>query len=241
MAKHIIIQNRHIKPGEECTGRAIAVEKTTDGRVMLQVRNGDYTSPAFYIDPKIHFQQWRQAVIYWSDFGEFVHSDDSIESRDTDAFMRSHYAARGSRIAIGWGETKDDLAVVLFEPTLFDGEAVIPDRHARVPDLIDEVIPGFAQHCLVYINARRELLRTIRPLDSVGDLEKQVDMLSSLVFALMEYAPAEAVPPWFGKFREAVEDNSSTAFKTAVENISEISDSKNSIRSTQEQYFATKG
>lgn len=240
MPTHIIVQGRHIKPGDEYSGRVVSVEVLPSGLVALKAIDGDFTSPVFYINPDIHFQKWRTAVIYWSEYGEFVFSADSIESRDTDAFMRNHYAARGTRIAVGWGETKGDVAVVTFEPTLFDGEAITPDRRARAPDLIDSVIPGFAKHCRSYIDARRDLLREIRPLDSIGDLEKQVDMLSALVFSLIRFAPPEAVPPWFLPFQQAVEESASTAFKTSMENIAEISKSKRHIRSTQEQYFSNK-
>ena len=235
---HIIIQSRVIPKADYY--QEPVVEITQAGGSVTVTRKGAVGEASFTIDAS-KFKPFSGAGIYWSQYGEFIYVDDLYENRDKDAFMRYAYACHeGALLSVGWGETPDQLAVVSYTPTVCVGEFKSFPRNDRSANFIDEVIPGFAAARTKYVEARTKALRDIVPLDSIADLEKQVDMLSELVFLLADELPAEKRPVWLDRFKDVVSAKSSAAFKSAAQNIDDIEATKSKVRDIQVRYFTEK-
>lgn len=241
MSTHIIIQStRHQERPEAMEGVVEIV--AADGRVRFH-RERDGKRATLTLNPDLHFKPWAIGSIYYSAYGEFHYVDDLAENRDKDAFMRSQYACReGVLIEVGWGATPADCAVVSFVETLYEGtDALSIDRVDRTAGLVNDVIPGFAAQRLSYANARRELLKRISPLDSIGELEKQVDLLTGLVLQLMRQKSAKAgAPAWLAEFEKAIEQTSSVKGMTPEESIAAIKATKGNLREALASYHLNK-
>lgn len=237
---HIIIQGPYVAKGEQYSEPF--VEIVTDGdKVHLRRINAGFDNVVFTIDPALHFKPWQGAAIYWSALGEFIYCDDLYESRDKDAYIRYSFACHeGYILSVGWGETPDDLAVISFRAARYDGDYKRFNRTDMAQNFVDEVIPGFAARRLKYVEARRNALTKITPLDSISELEKQVDLLSTMVFDLVSRLPEQDKPVWFEAYRSAVNDNASTKFKSVAQNIADIAETKGKIREIQSDYFTKK-
>jgi hypothetical protein len=100
-----------------------------------------------------------------------------------------------------------------------------------------------AEHCpasrpfLARWQAKRELLAQINTNDSVANLEKQVDVLSELVFALADIAAEK--PAWYDTFKESVRSSSSA--NPSNELIEKMKNEKSRLRSLVEKYVQQRG
>lgn len=234
-----VIQSQIVSDVEAYEGRVLVVE-VADGKVSLRRVNGEKSGEPTLVLPEKHFSPWSVTSVYCTSFDEIILVNDVADTRDKDAFMRQSFSCSEGCIAeIGWGETPDDCAMVSFVPTKAS-EPLHFDRADRSANFIDEAIPGFAAKRLKYVDARRKALRDIVPLDSIAELEKQVDLLSTLVFTLADKLPEAERPAWYEAFKGVVSANSSTAFKASALNIADIEATKSKIRKIQVQYFTEK-
>lgn len=85
--------------------------------------------------------------------------------------------------------------------------------------------------------AKRPLLARVNTIDTVAELEKQVDMLSAMVIALMDKQPAADQPAWFATFKQMIAASSSLQFKTIDECLADVNGIKSGIRALQTVYF----
>ena len=212
---------------------------TSDGKVQLHCLNQGFDDHYLEIDPDTHFEQWGGANIYFGRFGDFVYATDIHENREKDAFIRTQYACNGPIATLGWGKNKRELAIVSFIPVESELEVHTEEPVLRSALCIEKYIPEFAENRLRYINARRRALEATSPIDAIADLEKQVDLLSILVFKLIEASPGLA-PNWYDEFKRVVETNSSSIFKTFAATIGDIELTKSHIRQIQMRYFVEK-
>lgn len=234
-----VIQSQIVSDVEAYEGRVLVVE-VADGKVSLRRVSGEKSGEPTLVLPEKHFSPWSVTSVYCTSLNEIILANDVADTRDKDAFMRQSFSCSEGCIAeIGWGETPDDCAMVSFVPTKASGYLHF-DRADRSANFINEVIPGFAERRLKYVDARRKALKDIVPLDSIAELEKQVDLLSSLVFLLVDKMPEAEKPIWYESFKGVVSTNSSTVFKTEAANIAEIEATKSKIRDIQVQYFTEK-
>lgn len=241
----LIVQNRVLQKEEldqHLPDRQYFVVTAIEGGVQISRMNSGFDDYVFTAMSKDHFKPYHHSVMYWSGHGSIVLVDDVHESREKDAYVRfAHAANEGGFGAIAWGATPDDMVVIIYKPTYFtNGQPYHFERVDHTPNFINELIPGFAEIRMTNIRARRAVMSDIRPMDSIADLEKQVDLLTHLVFDLVGRLPAEERPVWFDSYKSVVLANDSTKFKTAADNISDIAETKSFIRSNQEQYFASK-
>lgn len=215
---------------------ALEITQSDGGVVQLRCLNQGFDDKVFEIDPNQHFKVWGGANIY---FGDFVYADDIHENREKDAFIRTQYVCAGAVATLGWGATKDDVAIVSFIPVKSELEVHVEEPTVRSIVCIDKHLPNFAKNRLRYVNARRRALEATSPIDAIADLEKQVDLLSILVFKLIETSSG-LIPNWYEDFKTVVEANSSSAFKTFAATIDDIELTKSQIRQIQVRYFMEK-
>jgi hypothetical protein len=82
--------------------------------------------------------------------------------------------------------------------------------------------------------AKRTLLAQVKPEDSIAALEKQLDLLSTLLFKVIN---GEPVPVWAAMLKTAVEANSSTVQSGQAGAIEDLARHKAGIRALQATYF----
>ncbi len=111
------------------------------------------------------------------------------------------------------------------------------DLHYARPRLwLAEQVGTFSE-LVIRNKAKRKLLAQIKLEDSIAALEKQIDLLSAVVFALMKGEPA---PAWADELKQAIEANSSTDHGGATGSIAGVAAHKAGIRALQAQYFASR-
>lgn len=88
------------------------------------------------------------------------------------------------------------------------------------------------------ISAKIALIKGLSTLDSLSELEKQVDLLTLLVIQLASKAGPKDTPPWFASFAAAVTPGLSTARNGEAYCIEEVGAHKQAIRDLQATYFA---
>jgi hypothetical protein len=219
--------------------------KITDGGSYANISrmNAGHDSYFFTAEFSELFKPFHHVVLYWSAHGKIVYASDVHENRDKDAYMRFAYAAHeGAFGAIAFGATVDEVVMVVYAPTHFvNGSTHYFPRNDHTPNFVNELIPGFAEKRMKTIDARRNILSKIQPLDSIAELEKQVDALSHIVFALVEAIPEAALPEWYENFRSIVVTGDSLQFQQMSGNLDDINETKSTIRNAQVQYFNEKG
>lgn len=94
----------------------------------------------------------------------------------------------------------------------------------------------FSLYALVKRNrAKRAALAHLKPLDSIAELEKQVDLLSDIVFRLVANAP---MPDWLEGLLEVTRTHSSV--RSESEALQDISKHKATVRAIQQDYFESR-
>lgn len=83
-------------------------------------------------------------------------------------------------------------------------------------------------------SAKAKLLNSLSVYNSLSALEKQVDLLSSLVAALIKAVPSTEVPAWYEDYKNQVDANSTEVLQSPEDMIDTISKTKANIRSLQE-------
>jgi hypothetical protein len=234
----IIIQARLFKeiPSKNDVSEKLVDIKLNNGFIELRRLNSGFDERVFVLDPKKYFKPWTGAIIYWSGYGDFLYEDDMYENPNKDAYMRYAYACHeGYVCGVGWGETENDLAMICFKPCVYSGIFTNHPKPDKAPNIIDSVIPGFAEKRLGYIDPKRNLIKDISSLDSLSSLEKQVDILSLLVFEM--YKKLDNKQNWFEEFENTVMENSSLSFKNLEDNINNFAKVKQKLRNLQVKYF----
>lgn len=91
------------------------------------------------------------------------------------------------------------------------------------------------QKVVVKYKAKRELLAKLNTSDAIAALEKQLDLVTSLLLIVAADNPSN--PAWAGTLKEIVDTASANKFVSAEEALAQIKEQKEHIRVLQEKYF----
>lgn len=142
-----------------------------------------------------------------------------------------------SRFVVGFSETGAYLTACAPLRETPTGAAFEPLAVNNTPrDWLREKDPAIAAS-VDKARAKRPLLARVNTIDTVAELEKQVDLLSTLVVALVDALPEANRPAWYPAFKVMLASGSSTQFKSEEACIADVSGIKNSIRQLQSTYF----
>lgn len=180
------------------------------------------------------------AVVHWSPVYGFLTSsaDHLINDKDLDSYLS--YARNVDRnvAAIVLNEQGTEAAAVFYGVIDCDGEVILSEKNCATAAAIEQVFPGVYASRMRFRNAKVELLRKVGSHDSLSALEKQVDLLTSLVVQLAQHVPAESRPALASKLQQLVTSTGSNQGKTDDEVIEKVASFKSLMRSYQAEYFA---
>jgi hypothetical protein len=159
-----------------------------------------------------------------------------VDARDWPAVMRQ---MDFDKVIAGlyFGDTADEAALVVSEPCNTEVVGTLEVAPAPYGVVAASIYPS-AVAVRQRNAAKMELVRAINPLDSLAALEKQVDVLSTLVLELAALIPAAKTMPLMQKVRAMLEGSGSNAGKTDDQVLASISDYKKTLRQAQIAYFA---
>jgi hypothetical protein len=113
-------------------------------------------------------------------------------------------------------------------------EFIITNKNVWVSNFIVEHFPDAKKALVDDAVAKRKILFDISILDSVVQLEQQVDLLTEIVKALINN---EQKPIWSDNYLEKVLDNSVLTVSSVNKIITNIENNKKQIRELQKKYF----
>lgn len=180
--------------------------------------------------------EYEVLTVYYSTTNGLLPVKNTYSSRDSGAFYRDYYNVQPSPTA-SFAKGQEALALVLYGPTLLDQWTPIqnlPEKNMPNAELLDVMLPGFASVYGRKQLAKAELMRHISPLDSLSALEKQVDMLTEIIYNNINNIPQ---PTWATELFARVNEYSSTSNRDPSEILNEITTTKSKLRALQQEYF----
>jgi hypothetical protein len=164
------------------------------------------------------------------------------ECRDQNAVLQGLYGAWGDPFAhLVWGADESEYAVSVNRPCYCAEPARISLGTEGWAQVIDEIVPGFQQNYYRRHRAKTALLRAVNPLNSLAELEKQVDLLSAIVLELVARAVPEAErPAWWGRFAALAAEYDSTTMKGPDAALDDIEAQKQNIRGLVAAYYQSR-
>ncbi|MDR3565596.1 MAG: hypothetical protein P4N59_29730 [Negativicutes bacterium] len=180
---------------------------------------------------------------YWSESFSF------LSSRDGGSPLRQFYnvdTKKAPALELFFVDSVDEYVLVSYYPMATRAADAL-DRpnsevfFATVAALYPQTVPLFTK-----FKARRAVVSSLDPNDSIAALESQVDILSQLVFSLLDAMPdccgaAKVAFPQLDQFKAAVQATSVLTVKGAAVAIPELRAKKQQVRTLQQAYFAEKG
>lgn len=181
---------------------------------------------------------YESMTIHYSPTHGFLPVKNSVNSRDTDAFYSYYYNCKEGISACFARGGSSDTALTLYGSTKagnWVNESF--DMPMSNTALLDKFLPGFASNFGRRRDAKVKLMSSISPLDSLSSLEKQVDLLTSLVVQLAALIPGSDALSLVSKIKGVVDQAGSNENKTDDEAVDSITTFKKSLRQAQEVYF----
>lgn len=102
---------------------------------------------------------------------------------------------------------------------------------AWVHDKIAETIPAYNNGYLRKVKAKREVLTSLNPIDSIVALEQQVDLLTKIVKGQID----GSVPSWSNDYFSKVEGKTCIANENKA--VTQLEEHKTKVREAQTKYF----
>ena len=235
----IILRSQFIEKTEGYQAPLVSIHADDVDLIVKRLNAGDGAALRL---SAADFQPWQYKYFYWSfTKGGFLQADDFANSRDGDAFMRSHRGCHeGPILTVARGEA-NELFVVVSQPTHTDLPFTVYEKFGSSTSILGDVIPGFLDGPFMRsVIAKNDLIEQVNPMSMLAEQEKQIDLLSMLVISLAEKQPEDERPDWLSRFKTIIERESSLQFKGPAKAIEDIGERKAHIRSLQEQYFKTK-
>ena len=98
-------------------------------------------------------------------------------------------------------------------------------------DKIAETIPAYNNGYLRKVKAKREVLTSLNPIDSIVALEQQVDLLTKIVKGQID----GSVPSWSNDYFSKVEGKTCIANENKA--VTQLEEHKTKVREAQTKYF----
>lgn len=221
--------------------RPLVVRGAPDGGYLIS-REGMGEGPPIHVKVD-DLGPWERRFYYWSICGDgFVPASHFEDSRDYDSFMKSRYGCPEGVVFVTARGGNDEFIVVTLVPTRPEVPFVHHEGYGPSIEAIEKVLPGFISSQRAKSNkAKRDLLEQINPMAVMSEMEKQLDLLTSLVISLAEKQPTEEQPDWLPQLKAVVEQQGSTQFKGPSGSLQDILERKQSLREIQRKYFEERG
>lgn len=187
------------------------------------------------------FEIWERKFYYFNISGiGFIEAPDFVDSRDVGVYMMSRNNCPGG-LAFSAIRTPDKGIIIItkkFVHTELKNMIYQASPNELEQFLIEKFSPGYmVSNTYKKFSAKTKLLRELVTNNIMGEMEKQIDILSKLVFILVEKLPPEEIPDWFEQYKNVIQTNDSLKYKTIEKSIESIEESKSKIRESQELYF----
>jgi hypothetical protein len=191
------------------------------------------------LSPAKFFKEWTTGLLYLSPKMGFFYEENLAETRDQVAVLQGLFDVQSApAIQVTWGATEEECAIVVNQPCFCTEPIITPSANAKWRDVLEFMLPGYTDNYDRRRIAKMALLRKINPLDSLAELEKQVDLLTAIVLELMPRTVPEAErPAWWGRFISLATEYDSTAPKGRDAALDDVEAQKRRIRSLIATYY----
>ena len=215
--------------------KAVRVDQTAEGYTV------SFAGASINIDVQLFKQGELQFLMYGkqyqSDVIGIVSQREYVDSRDGLTILAQHGLTDG----LGWfyfGETTEEACLCITKAMT----AKCPFDIVQ-PGKPRDVLPGIfpdSERLGVRNLAKIALLRTLNPLASLAALEKQVDLLSSLVIQLANLVPGHEGIALVDHLKHIITDASANAGKSDEHTVASVMSFKMALRQAQADYFAAR-
>lgn len=221
---------------------AIQVAKTSDGLTLkhLSPYSGENAIQMLHADL---FKPRTKYVILYSPLKGllcFEHNWLFKSKSNWPSLRDTHYAIEVVANLYYHDSVENSILFVNTQPVVSDPDITFyqPEKSPiRVHDFIASQFPADEDVVAHNTNLRFEKLTELSDIDSIVALEQQVDLLTSLVKALMSGAPA---PEWAETFLGAVQSHSTETVKPAASLIDDLAAHKARVRKAQTEYLSNR-
>lgn len=185
------------------------------------------------------FRPWSVMRVHGSKIGGPYVNRDVAQSRD---WLAAHSELAGVDprpfATVAWGATADDLVIIAWRRCLCGLPFEATGQTGSEFDKIEVCLPGFHGHGGTALRAKADLLQQLNPMNSIAELEKQVDLLTHLVFCQVY---GEPIPAWAQIFFGACfGDSDSTKAAGEEQAIADIGMHKARVRAAIADYRAAR-
>lgn len=216
-----------------------SVDRVTETSCNLRYTDKYATSYSIAISADM-LEDYEVGSILYSPARGLMYTKNTYNSKDYMVFYKEHYgvvdnpSARLAKSPMG-------VALVLYGPTAagnWTPESNLPQKNMPNHELIDTLLPGFSEVYGKRISAKAALMLEISALDSLSALEKQVDMLTEIVYNNIN---GISQPDWAFELFRQVDTYSAAHTKPSSDILLEITSTKSKLRKLQKEYFESLG
>ncbi len=214
---------------------AVRVEQIADGYTV------SFAGASINIGVQLFKQGELQFLMYGKQYQSevigIVSQREYVDSRDGLTILAQHGLTDG----LGWfyfGETTEEACLCITKAMA----AQCPFDIVQ-PGKPRDVLPGIfpdSERLGVRNLAKIALLRKLNPLDSLAALEKQVDLLSSLIIQLANLVPGKEGIALVDHLKHIITDASANAGKSDEQTVASVMSFKKALRQAQADYFAAR-
>ncbi|TCL76806.1 hypothetical protein EDC14_100188 [Hydrogenispora ethanolica] len=189
------------------------------------------------------FQSMTTFCIYKNIKKELVPPIRASVSRDSDTMERSNYRISDGEVPLAYlyfHEQPSEYLIICHIPVVPENYDQERSHFNAVSEYIMEKFPDYKGK-LNIIDAKRKLLCEIDPNESLSAIEAQLDLLSLMVFRIIETIPEpKKYFADFEDFRKTFDQTSVLTVKSMDKCLKEMTGIKKLIRTLQEEYYEKK-
>ena len=215
--------------------------ESIDGGCVLSMFNAGGNGEQLLVKTE-DFPEESRTPIFWSRSGSgFILRPDAPRWRDLESYLAYNFGCRDGAVGVIC-KVDGELYLIFVVPILLVGlESIAAAGNESSIESLDKIIPGYTKRQNIMADrAKTDLLSEINPVDVLSDLEKQVDLLTSLVLTLADSVPKANLPEWVGSFKAMHTANSSLQFSGEQSAIAATFATKAKLRKAQARYFETR-
>ncbi len=236
MARTVSIE-RAYKTLEE--GAELQITEVGGNLIFTIHREKPSTPVGIMLDPNEYFVPWTVNRLYLSRLGYCFIDKTPDQDRDSiSALIALHALDSRPYAVIAWGATAADCLVLCWRPTFPEVPYTSSGQSIDVFSKIELFLPGFMDNAGKKKKAKVRLLSRINMMDQISELEKQIDLLTKILIAVvMKTTTAGERPAWWPRFRSIMETYDSTSLKGVDASLDDIEARKILIRQIISDYY----